>query len=787
MRNRGFGRLITGLLCASLVGTALASTAIKNAPTAWTEPTKGTANMAPNVAMVEHSTGSIIQEGTFATTVIISEVLAKPTLETKDPITGDMQVREQVELYNYGTAAVSLEGWHLEDASGTKVTLTGVIPPKGYHVVRLHNVLNNNGDELKLITGEKEIDRFTYTEDQVEADMSLSKFCELIELGWCEIEQGQQTFGNSNATLELKVLPEVAPGVVEKGSTVNFQTNIKGATLWYTTSPDGAMLDDMKKLEGPLPVPSMVTYYVMATKGNLSSKVERYQYVVRGQRPVIFRQGVYINEVHPTEGWIELKNITVDPVSSVGWRLAPTPFAYECSPATCVNLSELSPVRPWRKYVLPIENMIEEDETTHLYVLDNEGRVVDEIHVPALSKEEALDYVSFARVHYGTKRLASFRNTRHGLEQAMFMWTRIATPREENLILKKVQSGPDYDLLSVEDEANLGTDTKLFDSNYNGIPDYMDHGKDAVTPEQERIQKFLYHKLLTVMFTMDLHVEQGLGVITGVTVPHATVRLYVGTTEVASTLSNEYGNFAVVYPEFEGRLPTVLSARIEDLRGVSSFDTAVQTFDVTGLDQNKLIRQGDLQFDAALPNPEGADAFEEERLRLKNLSDSAKSLDGVRLVLNGTEYGLPSFTIEGGATFEFDMSELGKHLPNAQGTLVLRSAHSGVIYDEVSYEDAPEGEYVTFHLPEPVSEPEPEEGDTDEDSVIIEDTRSEEISYAAPMEVASFEDSSTAPVLSSSETVTIAEEKTHTSTAEAIWAFLLGSGGLLSGVGYFKL
>lgn len=94
---------------------------------------------------------------------------------TPTPIAGEVRINEfvadptdgeeeWVELWNGGGSAVDLSAWTLEDGTGTKTTLAGIIAPQGFFLIQKpKGNLNNSGDRIVLRdAGRVEVDALSY-------------------------------------------------------------------------------------------------------------------------------------------------------------------------------------------------------------------------------------------------------------------------------------------------------------------------------------------------------------------------------------------------------------------------------------------------------------------------------------------------------------------------------------------------------------------------------------------------------------------------------------------------
>ena len=83
--------------------------------------------------------------------VVINELASKPINES-----------DWVEIYNTGNTQSNLSLCKLKDGADNELTLEGILSGKNWKVFEWSNILNNDGDSIKLICNEYESDKVTY-------------------------------------------------------------------------------------------------------------------------------------------------------------------------------------------------------------------------------------------------------------------------------------------------------------------------------------------------------------------------------------------------------------------------------------------------------------------------------------------------------------------------------------------------------------------------------------------------------------------------------------------------
>jgi len=83
--------------------------------------------------------------------VVINELASKPINES-----------DWVEIYNTGNTQSNLSLCKLKDGADNELTLEGILSGKNWKVFELSNILNNDGDSIKLICNGDESDKVTY-------------------------------------------------------------------------------------------------------------------------------------------------------------------------------------------------------------------------------------------------------------------------------------------------------------------------------------------------------------------------------------------------------------------------------------------------------------------------------------------------------------------------------------------------------------------------------------------------------------------------------------------------
>ncbi len=652
----------------------------KNSMWEWTNPTKGLKNITPAVvnsggSVAPVSTSTPVMQST-SSTLLINEILP-------DPVDG----KEFVELWNFGNEDILLKGWVLFDVSGKKISLLDEVLVKGeYKVLSTIPSLNNEGDSLTLTspTGAV-IDEFTYIGADVKKGISLSKFCDEPMLHFCDQLVSQPTPGaeNKKQVLDVTILPKEKE--IAFGMKISFETSVPGAKIYYSTEPDSGP-ESMILYTKPFVLDKGGAIYYFSTLNGDSSKIMQKIYTIKNAPVVKADRGVVINEISDEEGWLEIKNWTVKPVSMALWKLTLSP-SFECG-EMCTDLSVFRDIKPMQKIIVPIpQGIVKKDQTYYLY--DNTGALIDEVKLPAKRKAE-FDK-SYARVSYKDKSLAESRNTRNVLKpKDNFLWTSIPTKGDENVILTQVSDDGDHDMLTSKEEKALDTNPAKFDTNLNDIPDFFDHGVDAKDQSEWDTSKFLYKKLLSMLVHIEALVDGS--AVNGITLPLSTVHFFVNEKEVGKTESDKTGSFTFDFLDFGLSGDVTYQVKVEDQLGQMSLLSEPFTLSLLKNTEHLEVVFGDVVVLKALPNPAGADDYKEEWIVLQNHSDHPIDIGELSLAINGKKVALAETVLESGVSLQIGADAFKKHLPNDNGILEL--FFGDVLIDQMNYSKVKDGEIV---------------------------------------------------------------------------------------------
>lgn len=96
----------------------------------------------------------------IASKIVSIEVLSK--LAINELVSHPSSGNEWVEIYNPGTSSFDLTGCYLEDLAYNHIQLSGSVAGNSFLVKEMSNILNNDGDIVKLFCGGKMLDNVTY-------------------------------------------------------------------------------------------------------------------------------------------------------------------------------------------------------------------------------------------------------------------------------------------------------------------------------------------------------------------------------------------------------------------------------------------------------------------------------------------------------------------------------------------------------------------------------------------------------------------------------------------------
>ncbi len=614
----------------------------------WTVPTEGTANVAEDEIQIP-------------TSVIINEMLPYP-LANED---------EYIELYNYGEEYVSLQGWTLKDKSSVVHSFSEKdgIEAKSYLVLRGNFSLNNTSDEeVTLISPDKQIqDTFAYTTSLVERNVSLNRECDVYELRFCEVMQGNQTPGAVNAKKTLQVSTSIPSGTVEKGTKVALTASMKDAKIYYSFTPEAPMTD-MLEYKGPIVIDRTTSLFFFAIANGVSSPVEKMEYRLEAKP----ESSLWLNEIYisPTATWVEVYNASANTLSlndvylSTGTSSDVQEFGF---PQNAVIYSG-------RFYVLelPVDTISAKSKISLKY----KDAVVGETVMPA-QMQTATSWIL-------TRFVEELNNTSFAVA-AEYMVTDMPTKNGPNVIATIHSDDADADLLTELEEKTIGTDPTRFDSNKNALPDFYDKGKELL----EESHQFLYRALLSRLLFFEYTWDSNEIIISGKALPLSRISM-VSAGKPYETRSDKAGKFTFTIPGND--TVAYLSFYLIDQNDVSSFNIGPFTVEKNAISG---LRSGDVKIVRALPNPEGTDAKESEWIELQNMTQqSVKFVPTIKI--GNTTKKLSAVTLEPGVPYRLHGTDIGISITNSTTIQLLSGT---VLLDQITYSNAKEGEILEFLSP----------------------------------------------------------------------------------------
>ncbi|MFN7160701.1 MAG: lamin tail domain-containing protein [Candidatus Gracilibacteria bacterium] len=631
----------------------------------WTIPTKGTIN-----SMSDNAGASDVY------TVVINEVYANP-----DTTKGE---KEFMELYNYGSEAVSLNKWSLTNKNGTIFTINDevTIGGKGYVLLEKSVSMNNSGDTITLkSTDGTERDMVEYTKTDLVKGKSLSRFCDVYELLFCSLESTPATPGNINMKDSLEVMSDHIDGSYPFGTKIILSSSNPDADIYYSldgNNPDPASQEVYK---GPLVLEADMDILFYAVVEGRSSKIEEAHFRVERGLQKVKNYGAKINEVYLGSGstidnssWMELTSSAQKKIDISGWMIT-TEKEGKCTvKSSCIKFDANTFLYSKNYKVLSLSTQMQSANV--FYLLDSERNIADEIHIYPLKGGQ-----SFARYN-NTRRIFTTQEV-----PALYGATDFPTQGKENIIAYTYLEDKDGDMLNKHDEEYFGTLTSRFDSNKNGLPDFYDKGQELTGG----FQKYFYKKLLADMII--LHAANGM--LTGRTLPAATVGIYTASEEfVAEVRSDALGNFSW---DSDGVVDMALIVKITDINKVQSFASAPFIMTEAGASQGIAGGFSDLKITALFPNPDGTDTKASEWIEIQNTGKDNVELNGLIISINDKDTALKStLAIASGEKKKLSGEDIAKTIPNS-GTIALKS-QDGVVIDTLEYTDPGAGETITVDI-----------------------------------------------------------------------------------------
>ena len=536
--------IATAFIGSLLLGNCLSVSAAEE--WAWASPTKGTAN---TTALTGENTSTIQGTATSNTTVIINELLPNPSAS------GD-EGKEFVELYNYGTKEVDLTNWYFQDKSGKKSSLTelGIIPPTSWRVIFGTFSLNNTTAEtITLFSPDKiERDTLSYQKQDVEKGVSLSRFCDVYELLFCTLEKTSPTPGVANIRPQLKAWADPASGEVLPNTEVILHASSPDAKIVYTLKPNSAKTDDSFLYTEPLRIDHPMTLYFYALDEHGATAIEKVTYSLKKVPVQENLTSVVINElmINPVgaddEEWLELKNTGKEKVDLSGAMLIVGEVAKGCDiEKNCYRVPDGTTMYPGKFLVVSAFGTGFSNKKGSVSFVDNGMNVLDIAQYTTKSSVLTRDK-AYARVTNSGSVLAQWRNISYRGSDQKFVWTDFPTKGDENILLsiKSPLTDPDGDTLTSSEEEVLGTDPEAFDTNFDGLPDFIDRGSYFSEDERDA-EEFQYRSLLTDLFVASVKGTGKTRELVGKTLPKGFVRIFDNDDQIlGSTTSDSSGKFS---------------------------------------------------------------------------------------------------------------------------------------------------------------------------------------------------------------------------------------------------
>lgn len=615
----------------------------------WTTPTEGTANIMEDEVEVPEMT------------VLINEVLPFPPANAQ----------EYIELYNYGPERISLEGWTLSDKSGGihKFSDQDAVGAGEYMVLRGNFSLNQTSDEeIHLMSPGKEIsDTFAYTKGQAIKGVSLNRMCDVYELRFCEVIEGELTPGAKNKKVSLGVSASLPAGVVPFGAKVELTSNNSDAKIFYSFSPDTPLSEALEYTKGISLLRDSTLYFFAAHEGQ-SSPLQSVTYTIEREQST----NLWLNEVFvssDTSSWVEIHSTNKTVLDMSNYTLV----------VEDVNKTEHTlafpkgaVIYPTRYYVLTIPESIQFQGAT-VSLLSPESKQLGTIELPNSMKGASVAMTQF------TDRY----NVLNEVDK-QYVQTDIPTKNKANVIAKLSSADKDGDLLTEKEETELATDPEKFDTNANQLPDFFDKGKEIASHSQQ----FLYKALLSKLLFVETSRKDQTVSIRGKTLPYMGITIRTGEFEegISADSKGKFGfDFSVEKEE------VFIAFVLTDQNGISSFEIGPIKAEKPVAFGDRLSK-GQIIISAALPNPEGADARDKEWIELKNTTKNSLTFIPT-LQLGTTKKTLSAMTLEAAKPYRIYAADLGTTIPNSGSITLLQGS---VEIDTVEYKGAKEGEILLF-------------------------------------------------------------------------------------------
>ncbi|PIV90017.1 hypothetical protein COW46_03935 [Candidatus Gracilibacteria bacterium CG17_big_fil_post_rev_8_21_14_2_50_48_13] len=407
-------------ICFVLVSAFLLAPLAHAEEWAWTTPTPGTPN--EGVIAAPHSVDLAEAVPIASMTVIVSEVFAS----------GSKASEEFVELYNYGKEPIDLSGLVLKNASGKRAVIASGtrIASMGYVVLEGQLPIVDSGDRIALLRGNEELDVLEFTGEMMKERGSVSRYCDVYELRFCEVKATVPTpmAENRMERLTVRAIPE--NGILRPGQKASFEANMPGAKIILSRSASGSV-ENALTYDQPLRVDSYVTYWFYAQWEGQATVPQKISFRVDPSLPdnATFEAntGLKISEIYLDRerrtGWVEIQQSGTKPASLRGIELD-TRADQQTFCTTCSVLEEEGQLAPGEFLRIDLSKKV---------VASLLARTTPVTFSLRFAKEK-LDAVTVVLMAPKRPYMSLLRATPYAQEEEpAFVWTDIPTPAAENV------------------------------------------------------------------------------------------------------------------------------------------------------------------------------------------------------------------------------------------------------------------------------------------------------------------------------------------------------------------
>lgn len=599
----------------------------------WTTPTPGEENTLS-------TTTSLQETGDAPKTVIISEIFPNP--KGKD---GEKEWVE-LELMAQNTSLSSLVLSLGEKTYPLPVqTTTG--PFVLFSLPSSFALPNTTGTLILQTTEGTILDQFSYT--STEEEHTISRFCDPAFPTLCTYEHSTATPGKPNLPLPLSITASPTKTEPTRPFTLSLKGNTKDMRIFYTFSPESANPEEAREYTAPIPIKESSTIYYFGYRSLTErTPIESLTFTFPTKTTALF-----INEVHPEAGWVELKS-TGKPQKLTGYELTSTPELPTCPSESCLALNgEITTfyLQEGISFLSPLP------ETLTLRTA--KGKEIDQLtFTPSLGKSfarTASAFQDFLEQEYLFSELIGF-------QKASYLWTDLPTKAKDNVILKYLSETEDQDrdFLSDRQEPSRAFSNTTQYSDKSLIPDTVKWQFSSASSEQHMDR---WKTLLTAITQIE---EDGY---TMHSYPLSSLRI-------------------------TGEEKDILEEVTADAFGIAQHTTPPTQNLYLEYPRTELIlpfphNRPKLRIQEIMPNPQGKDQSTNEYVIFQNNDRVPLTLSDFTLQINQKSIALPQKSIAPGASLTLIGKDLGTTLPNTETTLLL--SFKDEVLEELSYQKAEEG------------------------------------------------------------------------------------------------